>query len=223
MLIAIEGIDGSGKGTQAGMLAERLRAQGNEVATLRFPQYESTLFGKEVGRYLNGEFGTLQQVDPKFSSLLYAMDRFQALQAITSGLERGGYVICDRFTGSNMAHQAARAPVAQQDNLMAWIREVEEDILGIPRPDLVLFLDMEVQHSQELVSRKEARAYTEKTHDLHEASLEHLTRASMNFRRLAVELGWVRVLCTDSQGRLRPTQRIGDEIYEWVCAKRASG
>lgn len=222
MLIAIEGIDGSGKGTQASLLATRLQADGKEVTTLAFPQYEDTLFGKEVGRYLNGEFGTLESIHPKFSALLYAMDRFQSLGVISTALEQGHYVICDRFTGSNMAHQAARCAVAERRNLIAWIREVEEDIMRIPKPDLVLFLDMEVQFSQQLVGQKQARAYTSKTHDLHESSTDHLERALQNFRQLAVEFNWVRVACTDSLGHLKPTQVVNDEIYRQVRDARSS-
>jgi dTMP kinase len=216
VLIAIEGIDGSGKGTQAELLSRRLQREGIAVKMLRFPQYEATLFGREVGRFLNGEFGALEEVPPKFSSLLYALDRFQALEAIASARDSGQYVICDRYTGSNMAHQAARVPDAERQAMREWIRKVEEEILGIPRPELVVFLETHVTQAQALIGRKDARSYTEKTHDLQEASAAHLEAALSNFRSLSAEYGWARVACVDSAGALRSAEAIGDEIYGLV-------
>jgi dTMP kinase len=213
MLIAIEGIDGSGKGTQASMLADKLRRVGATVSLIRFPQYQETFFGREVGRYLNGDYGELEKVPPKFSSLLYALDRFQALEEITRALSNEEYVICDRYTGSNMAHQAARVPGNERTAMINWIQEVEERILKIPKPDLVLFLDMDVTRSQELVAQKEKRSYTEKTHDLHEASADHLQVALDNFRAIARDLHWTRIVCTDSLGNLKLPAVINDEIF----------
>lgn len=222
MLIAIEGIDGSGKGTQAAALAERLEQDGRTVTLIRFPQYQDSFFGREVGRYLNGDFGSLDEVPVKFSALLYALDRFQALQGIHAALARGDDVICDRYTGSNIAHQAARVPAAERAALGDWIDEVEQDILRIPAPDLVVFLDMDVKRSQQLVAQKDARSYTDKTHDLHEASKDHLQIALDNFRRLAAERGWARIACLDATGGLRPPADIGDEIRAAVERARAA-
>ncbi|WP_051229449.1 dTMP kinase [Paludibacterium yongneupense] len=223
MLIAIEGIDGSGKGTQAAALAEKLQNEGRQVTLIRFPQYQDTFFGREVGRYLNGDYGSLDTVPVKFSSLLYALDRYQALQGISAALARGEDVICDRYTGSNIAHQAARVPADERAALTSWIVEVEEDILHIPAPDLVVFLDMDVKKSQELVAQKEKRAYTDKSHDLHEASKDHLQIALENFRHLAAERGWARIGCLDEEGRLKSLSVIGDEIHAAVARARRAG
>ncbi len=223
MLIAIEGIDGSGKGTQAAALVERLKKEGRAASLIRFPQYQETFFGREVGRYLNGDFGTLEKVPAKFSSLLYALDRFQAVDKIKNALLNGEYVICDRYTGSNIAHQAARVPESERPAMVEWIREVEEHILQIPMPDLVVFLDMEVQQSQRLVAKKDARSYTANTHDLHEASADHLQVALENFRLLANELGWTRILCIDEGGELKLPISLSEEIYlEVVRAEKSS-
>lgn len=222
MLIALEGIDGSGKGTQASALANRLKAEGFMVSLIRFPQYEESFFGREVGRYLNGDFGPLEMVPAKFSSLLYALDRFQALEQIKTCLAGGEIVICDRYTGSNMAHQSARVPPNERRALITWIRQVEEQILKLPVPDLVIFLDMAVEHSQQLVSKKDKRSYTEQTHDLHEASADHLQIALENFRSIANEFCWKRIPCTDQTGNLRSTSAISDDIYlEVVRAKQS--
>jgi dTMP kinase len=216
VLIAREGIDGSGKGTQAAILARRFEANGWPATLLRFPQYEKTFFGREVGRYLNGGYGTLEEVHPKFSSLLYALDRFQALETITGALQAGQHVICDRYTGSNIAHQAARVPAAEKAEMMAWIEHVEEQVLHLPRPDIVIFLDVEVSDSQRMVAQKDARDYTDKTYDLHEASGGHLALALANFRALAQTQGWVRIQCNDAQNRFRTPEAIAQDIYDAV-------
>ena len=222
MLIAIEGIDGSGKGTQASMLAERLQGDGVGVQIFRFPQYEESFFGREVGRYLNGEFGTLDKVHPKFSALLYALDRYESVERIHAALKDGHIVICDRYTGSNIAHQAARVPASEWTAMTSWIKEVEEIVLQIPKPDIVLLLDTEVKQSQLLVAKKEKRTYTDHIHDLHEASGEHLQLALNNFRALATQPDWHHIACLDSSGRLRSQTEISDEIYHEVCRARSA-
>lgn len=219
MLIAIEGIDGSGKGTQASALADRFNQSGVKTLVLRFPQYETTLFGKEVGRYLNGDFGSLEEVHPKFSALLYSMDRRQAVYEISTALKEGKVVICDRYTGSNIAHQCARVPKEERPELAAWIAEVESKILQIPPADLVFFLDVEAKQSKALVAQKDARSYTERSHDLHEASDDHLTAALENFRQLARGPGWIRIQCNDETGNLRSREDITAELF----AKSAHG
>jgi dTMP kinase len=216
MLIAIEGIDGSGKGTQANILAERLRKDGNVVTLLRYPQYEDSFFGREVGRYLNGDFGTLDQVHPKFSALLYALDRFESVQSIRKALSEKQIVICDRYIGSNIAHQSARVPESERSSMASWIKEVEECVLEIPKPDQVIFLDMDVKQSQLLVAKKDKRSYTEETHDLHEASSDHLLLALNNFRLLAIEQNWYRINCLDSSNKLRTQADISEEIMKEV-------
>jgi len=216
MLIAIEGIDGSGKGTQANILTERLRNDGHTVTLLRYPQYESSFFGKEVGRYLNGDFGTLDQVHPKFSAILYALDRFESVKCIRKALSENQIVICDRYIGSNIAHQSARVAESEKYSMASWIKEVEENVLEIPKANQVIFLDMDVQQSQLLVAKKDKRSYTEDTHDLHEASSDHLQRALNNFRSLAIKEKWYRINCIDSSNKLKSQSDISEEIFKEV-------
>ena len=122
MLIAIEGIDGSGKGTQTRLLEKRLANEGWGVSMFSFPRYNETFFGREVGNYLDGKFGGLEAVDPKFSSLLYALDRYETAPLIEEALARGNIVICDRYVGSNIAHQCARVPKNKVTEMATWIR-----------------------------------------------------------------------------------------------------
>lgn len=217
MLIAIEGIDGSGKGTQTTLLAERLNTLGRKVKIFRFPQYEETFFGREVGHYLNGDYGGLDAVPAKFSALLYALDRFQALKSINSYLDEGAIVICDRYTPSNMAHQSARVSGEDGVAIQNWIETVEYKILGLPEPDAVIFLDVEVDESQRLVAKKPKRSYTDKSHDLHEDSAGHLGGALLNFRELAGRKGWNVINCASGDAKIRPMSEISDEIFSLVC------
>jgi dTMP kinase len=209
MLIAIEGIDGSGKGTQTKLLAKRLTSEGLGVTIFSFPRYSENFFGHEVGKYLDGQFGELEDVHPKFSALLYALDRFESRSQISN----------DRYIGSNIAHQSARAPEDQTAELATWIKTVEETILKTKTPDKVIFLDMEAQQSAELVAKKDKRVYTDKIHDLHEASSNHLQNALTNFRQLAKSENWTTVLCNRPDGTIRPAQEISDEIYEHIRKK----
>jgi dTMP kinase len=220
VLIVIEGIDGSGKGTQAKALTDRLIGEGRKVMLFQFPQYADSFFGHEVGRYLNGDFGTIETVPVKFASLLYSLDRFEARDKIISLLEDGYDVICDRYTGSNLAHQLARVPESEKQELLKWILHVEQEILKIPKPDVVIFLDIEVKISQALVSKKTKRNYTEKTHDLHEASQGHLEDALLNFRKLAAISNWKKVNCLNEDGTIKSPSLISQEIFANVDSAR---
>jgi len=113
LLIAIEGIDGSGKHTQANLLEHSLRSSGFPVYSTGFPQYDSW-FGQMVGKFLNGDFGPLESIDPRFTALLYAGDRFEAKPQLESALREGKVVLVDRYVGSNLAHQVARAPAEKR-------------------------------------------------------------------------------------------------------------
>src|ERR1700745_2482435 len=119
-LIAIEGIDGSGKRTQVELLATALRTQGHSVHSTGFPQYDSW-FGKMVGQFLNGELGPLEAVDPHFTALLYAGDRFEAKPKIEAALNEGKIVLIDRYIGSNLAHQTARTAPEKRAEFRKWI------------------------------------------------------------------------------------------------------
>lgn len=217
-LIAIEGIDGSGKGTQTELLVNALQASSFPVEVFRFPQYETSFFGKEVGKYLHGDYGQLADVPPKFSALLYALDRFEARSMIVSALEQGKIVLCDRYTPSNMAHQSARTSADEQLNMAEWIRYVEQEVLCLPKPDLVLFLESTVQSSQTLVGLKEKRTYTDKSYDLQEASKDHLQLALDQFKKLAARENWKKVQCIDPDGHVRAPADIHRELLVHVLA-----
>lgn len=211
-LIAIEGIDGSGKRTQLDLLAKALEARGNRVHSTDFPQYDSW-FGKMVGQFLNGELGALESVDPHFTALLYAGDRFEAKPKLEGALNEGRIVLIDRYIGSNLAHQTARAAAGKRASFRLWIEHLEYDIYGLPREDLILYLRVPPAEAQKLVSRKSQRSYTNAKQDLLEASLHHLQDAASMYDQLARSAPWVTIECYDEGvGAMRPVQEISRDV-----------
>ena len=177
LFLVIEGTDGSGKGTQFKLLVERLKNEGYDVATFDFPQYDepSSYFVKE---YLNGNYGTADEVGPYTASLFYALDRYSAAPKIREALKAGKVVIANRFTGSNMAHQGTKFPDAEQmRGYFLWLDNLEFQMLGLPRPTKSFVLRVPAETAQQLVDQKEARSYTDKKRDIHEASLDHLRKS----------------------------------------------
>lgn len=223
MLIALEGIDGSGKGTQAKALADGLAKAGHAVDLLSFPNYTTTFFGHEVGRYLNGEFGSLDAVPIEFAALLYAGDRLELRERIVNALRTGTVVVCDRYTPSNLAHQAGKVSGADREARIAWIERLEYEVFHLPRPDLVFWLDMPVAQAMALVAKKSARAYTTATYDIHEASRTYLTGVRGVYADLAGRPSWVPVACLDADhGTPRPIDAIAAEILGQTLGRLAA-
>jgi dTMP kinase len=213
-LIAIEGIDGSGKATQAELLATALGARGVRCARFSFPRYDSS-FGGLVGRFLDGDFGKLDAVDPHFSALLYAGDRFEAKEGLESALSSGQIVLADRYVGSNLAHQTARVAPAQRAEFLGWLRHLEYGIYGLPPEDLVIYLRLRPAEAQRLVGRKAARSYTRQTLDLQETDCGHLEQARQMYEVLAAERNWVTVECFDPHA---DAVRSPEEIHREMLA-----
>lgn len=175
--IVIEGTDGSGKGTQFKLLADYLTSQGHDVATFDFPQYDkpSSYF---VKKYLNGDYGTADEIGPYTASLFYALDRYEAAPAIREALAQGKVVLANRFTGSNMGHQGTKFVHAEERRgYFIWLDNLEYEMLKIPRPTMSLVLRVPAEVAQTLVDQKETRSYTDKKRDIHEADLSHMQRA----------------------------------------------
>ena len=215
-LIAIEGIDGSGKRTQVDLLEKALVANRHAVYSTGFPQYDSW-FGKMVGQFLNGDFGALETVDPHFSALLYAGDRFEAEFRLDTALNQGKIVLADRYIGSNLAHQTARASAADRPAFISWIEHLEYNIYNLPRETLVLYLRVPPRQAQELVARKSARSYTKNKQDILEASLRHLEDAAAMYDELSRRPNWATIPCfEETRGAMRPQKHIAKEILAAV-------
>lgn len=216
-LIALEGIDGSGKGTQAALLEKSLIAQGHAVYSIGFPQYDSW-FGKMVGQFLNGDLGALETVDPHFTALLYAGDRFEAKPRLEAALREGKIILADRYIGSNLAHQTARTAAASRDAFVAWIEHLEYNIYDLPRETLVLYLQLPPREAQNLVARKSARTYTADKRDIQEASIRHLEEAASMYDQLARRPNWATIPCFDAaRDSIRPQSEIAADILAAVA------
>jgi dTMP kinase len=216
-LVAIEGIDGSGKGTQAQRLLQRLKSQRRRAALLSFPRYDATFFGKAVGQYLNGAFGSLTEVHPFFAALLFAGDRFESRGTLMEALASNDVVVLDRYVASNVAHQAARLEESARQKLIESIERLEFDVYQMPRPDLVVLLDLSVANAQGLIVNKPARSYTDRPADIQEADADYLARVRDLYLHLAsAEPNWLVVSC-ERQGKLRSIDDIAEEIADLVA------
>ena len=223
LLVAIEGIDGSGKGTQASLLRDALANEGISCGLIAFPRYDATTFGRTIARYLNGEFGDLATAGPHFAALLYAGDRFESLPLIRSEMESRDVLIFDRYVPSNIAHQAAKLPPANRESFINWVESIEFGVYKLPRPDRVVFLDVPVETAQQLIARKPRRQYTAKSADLHEADAEYLKQTADVYRHVAAhDSAWHIVHCCDERG-LRSPEAMNREICDYVRSAAACG
>ncbi len=213
----IEGTDGSGKGNQAKILANRLRDTGYDVAEFDFPQYEvnSSYFVKQ---YLNGSYGTADEVGPYTGSLFYAMDRFEAASRIRQAIVDGKIVIANRFTGSNMAHQGTKfINPEERRGYFIWLDNLEFEMLKIPRPDKSFVLRVPAEIAQGLVDLKGSRSYTDKKRDIHEADLSHLIRSVEVYDDICklFPKDFERIDCVRS-GKLMTINEVSDHLWNKI-------
>ena len=219
-LIAIEGIDGTGKGTQAQLLVQALEARGRTVQLFSFPAYQRTLAGSLIGAYLDGQMGPPRQIDSRLTAVLYALDRFELKGSIEQAQKEGVVALCDRYVGSNLAHQAARTPQGGRRALRKMIEDLEFGVFGLPRPDLVVYLDMTDRLAQERIRQKAARAYTAKQMDELEADGAHLRMALSEYRRQArTSKGWTLVPTVSRGGEPRTREAIHADVVEAIEAR----
>ena len=211
-LIVFEGADGSGKTTQAKFLVNFLKDQNISNSYISFPRYEESLWGKMVARYLHGDFGKLNEVDPYFASMLYAGDRMSASAVIKKWLSSGMFVVCNRYIGSNIAHMAGKLrSQSEKSKFIKWLEELEYEENRIPHEDLVIFLYVPVAVSRKLIKNRKL--------DIHEADLNYLGRVLDVYELYAKNhKNWVKVDCTDN-GQIVPKEEIHKKVLE-VLKKR---
>lgn len=216
LFLAFEGIDGSGKGTQAARLAETAAARGHSVASFSFPLYDENPFSRAIGRYLNGEFGSLEDVHPVLSALLYACDRFHARPDLVRAIEDCDLVVCDRYVASNLAHQGSQLDGAEREEFLEWLLDVEYGEFGLPKPGLVVLLDAHPALARELVTRKGARAYTTLGADILESDEAHGDAAREIYLELARRERWHVVGAAGDDGALRDVDEIAADVWAAV-------
>ena len=213
-LIVIEGTDGSGKSTQFRLLTERVAAEGHEFQKLVFPQYQEESSAL-IRMYLSGEFGSKpSDVNAYAASAFYAVDRYASYKKVWGQwYEDGGLVLSDRYTTSNAVHQASKEQGQAQEEFLKWLYEFEYDKLGLPRPDLTIYLDVPTDFTEKLLRSREAATNT--TADIHEQDTAYLATCRLTGRAAAKYYGWTVVNCVQ-EGNMRSIEDIHEEIYRYV-------
>ena len=215
MLVVIEGVDGSGKQTQTQLLHDRLKDK-FKIRRLTFPDYNSDTSAL-VKMYLGGEFGNNpESVNAYASSSFYAVDRIGGyLKDWHEDYERGDFILCDRYTTSNAVHQAGKLSGKERDNYLDWLFDYEYKLLGLPKPDLVFFLDVPPEVSRELMKNRSNKITGESEKDIHESNADYITKSYENALYVAKKCGWNVIECVKN-GKLRSIDDINDEIYNLV-------
>ena len=215
-LIVIEGTDGSGKSTQFRLLTQRLEAEGTAFQKLVFPQYAEPSSAL-IRMYLGGEFGTKpSDVNAYAASAFYAVDRYASYKKVWGkDYEQGGLIVSDRYTTSNAVHQASKEPAEKQGAFLKWLYEFEYDRLGLPAPDLVLYLDVPTDFTEQMMRRREADTHTKA--DIHEQDLAYLATCRRTGKAAAEFYGWTVIQCV-RDGAMRSIEDIHEEIYRHVAA-----
>lgn len=213
-LIVIEGLDGSGKGTQAAELAKNLAFRGAPVRKVSFPDYASDSSAL-VKMYLSGQFGKdPQDVNAYAASTFYAVDRFASFKRDWGGFyQGGGIVVADRYTTSNAVHQCSKLPQEQWDAFLAWLFDFEYHLLGIPSPDLVVYLSVDPAVSQRLMTGRYQGDESKK--DIHEGNLAYLRRSRLAAEYCSRRLGWQEIECCRN-GQMRSVEAIQSDILALV-------
>lgn len=215
-LIVIEGTDGTGKSTQFAMLTRRLKKEGTAFRRIQFPQYlepSSAL----IRMYLNGEFGeNPNDVNAYAASTFYAVDRYASYQRVwKQDYLDGGMILSDRYTTSNAVHQGGKLEGAAREEFFSWLYDLEFNRMGLPKPDLVLCLDMPIEMSEALMRKRESDTGTKA--DIHERDDGYLHRCREVAKQAAAYFGWTTVSCV-KDGQLRTIEDIHEELYTYVKA-----
>ena len=213
-LIVIEGTDGSGKSTQFRLLTERLEKEGRAFRQLEFPQYGEPSSAL-IKMYLGGEFGTKpSDVNAYAASAFYAVDRYASYKKVWGQwYEEGGLVLSARYTTSNAVHQASKEPEETQQAFLGWLYEFEYDKLGLPKPDLVIYLDVPTDFTEKMMRSREAATNTHA--DIHEQDLTYLATCRRTGRAAAKFYNWTVIDCVRDDA-MRSIEDIQEEIYRHV-------
>lgn len=210
-LIVFEGTDGSGKSTQFAKLCSRIEAKGKDFRRLVFPQYEEESSAL-IRMYLRGEFGKNPgDVDPYAATAFYAVDRYASYKKLWgSEYEAGGLMMADRYTTSNAVHQASKLEGEERLSYVSFLFDFEYNKMGLPKPDLVLYLDMPTEKSLALIKERQG------AEDIHEADGAYLAKCRDAALETAKNYGWVVISSLDKEGNLRSIDEIHEEVWTKV-------
>lgn len=213
-LIVIEGTDSSGKETQTKKLYERLANEVEKVRKISFPNYESPAC-EPVKMYLAGAFGdNALNVNPYPVSTMFAIDRYASYKMDwESFYNAGGIIVTDRYTTSNMVHQASKIEnIDEKSKYLGWLEDLEYNKMGIPKPDLVIFLNMPTEMAVKLMEARKNKITGEEKKDIHEKDTSYLKKSYDNACDIAKKYNWQEIKCVENK-RLKTIEEIGEEIY----------
>ena len=216
-LIVIEGTDSSGKETQTKRLFEKLEEKGLKVKKISFPNYDSPAC-EQVKMYLAGAFGEdAMKVNPYPVSTMYAIDRYASFKTDWEKFyNEDGIIVTDRYVTSNMVHQASKIrDLDEKKKYLNWLEDLEYEKMGIPRPDLVIFLNMPTDMAIRLMAERKNKITGEEKKDIHERDKEYLKESHANACKIANIYNWKEIKCNDGE-RIKTIEEIGEEVFSLV-------
>ena len=217
--VVLEGLDGAGKSTQINKLTGLLAERGVSYEYLHFPRFDAPVYGDLIARFLRGELGSLDQVNPYLVAVIFAGDRADAAQMMRRWLDEGKWVITDRFVYSNVAYQCAKLEsAADREALRRWIIELEFGYNKVPRPDVSLFMDVPFGFTEMKLSesrRGDDRDYLNGAEDIHERSLDLQRRVRAEYLECAGIDDELKVVdCSDGGNMMDTPENIFGRIVE---------
>jgi len=217
-LIVIDGTDGSGKSTQVDLLHKRLLKDGYKVKLLDFPEYYKNFFGKFIGHCLSEQYYNWINIHPKIASIAYAADRFESSEEIRKWLKMGYVVLANRYASSNQIHQGGKiSNVKKREAFLRWLDEMEYKVFKIPRPDVVIYLNVPLKIILKLIkerNKKTVRAYTGKKKDIVEGNIPYLTNSNKTAIWLAkTQKNWTTIECVKNE-HIDTRENIHQKIYQ---------
>lgn len=224
MFIVIEGIDGSGKSTQIALLQEYLKERKIKFEYLHFPRADSPVYGELISRFLRGELGSNDQVNPYLVALIYAGDRKDAAPAVSKWLNDKKMVIVDRYVLSNIAYQCAKLDnEPERDKLKKWILNLEYSYNKIPRPDINIFLDVPFNFTIERLTNErggEDRSYLLDSKDIHEADIDFQNRVREMYLYLAKTEPALKMISCSENNQMMKSEKIFKLLLECLLKEK---
>jgi dTMP kinase len=223
-LLVIEGLDGAGKSTQIGLLKDYLTRQGLKYEYLHFPRTNSPVYGDLIARFLRGELGDINQVNPYLVALIYAGDRADAREMLLEWLNSGVTVILDRYVYSNIAYQCAKIAYPElQNELKNWVLNTEFGYFKLPKPDLNIFLDVPFSFTEKKLTTErkgDDRAYLQGMRDIHEENLDFQKKVREVYLTLENEETFIRVNCCSNEGNMLAPDEIFGILSSEITSRK---
>jgi dTMP kinase len=219
--VNIEGLDGSGKSTQIKLISEYLESNKIKYKYLHFPRTNSPIYGELVAKFLRGELGDINTVNPYLIALIYAGDRNDAKELINEWISENYLVVIDRYVYSNIAFQCAKLRKEDEiEKLSNWIKYLEFEYHKIPKPDISLYLDVPFEFTKQKLNKSregDDRKYLQGKEDIHEKDLSFQEKVrAIYLREIEKEPNFERINCTDEEGKILSPQKIRDQIIKYI-------